>query len=121
MTVPSLANGFLNISSAIAMMPNLRKLSLKGGNNQMETKSRYEVIAELEGKKANLIREKEGFDNVLVQKKRELKELTREVEDKEEEIANFEKSMATSKNTITELIASIDDSLKRFSDLGKKA
>ena len=86
----------------------------------METKSRYEVISELEEQKRNLIREREGFDNLLVLKKKELKELNRELDDKNEEIKDFEDSMENSKKTITELIASVDDSLKRFSNLVNK-
>ena len=86
----------------------------------METKSRYEVISELEEQKRNLIREREGFDNLLILKKKELKELNRELEDKNEEIKDFEDSMENSKKTITELIASVDDSLKRFSNLVNK-
>ena len=86
----------------------------------METKSRYEVISELEEQKRNLIREREGFDNLLILKKKELKELNRELDDKNEEIKDFEDSMENSKKTITELIASVDDSLKRFSNLVNK-
>jgi len=86
----------------------------------METKSRYEVISELEGKKRNLIREREGFDKLLLTQKKELKELKREVEDKEEEIKDFEDSMEHSKTTISELINSVDDSLKRFTELNSK-
>jgi len=86
----------------------------------METKSRYEVVAELEGNKRNLIREGDGFDKALLEKKKELKELKREIEDKEEEIKEFEGSMEDSKKTIKTLIESIDESLKRFSEIGNK-
>jgi len=86
----------------------------------METKSRYEVIAELEKNKRNLIREREGFDELLSSKKRGLKEMKREVEDKEEEIKEFEESREKSKETINALIESVDVSLKRFEGLNKK-
>ena len=103
----------------IGIVENLN-LGMKGGNT-METKSRYEVIAESEAQKRNLIREREGFDNLLIEKKKELKELQRDIDDKKEEIKDFEDSLEKSKETITELIASVDDSLKRFSGLGKKS
>jgi hypothetical protein len=51
----------------------------------MQTKSRYEVVADLEEQKRNLIRERDSLDKVLLSKKKELKELKREIEDKEEE------------------------------------
>jgi chromosome segregation ATPase len=86
----------------------------------METKSRYEVIAELEAQKRNLIREREGFDKVLLLKKRDLKDLERDLEDKKEELKEFEESMEASKQTITQLIESVDDSLKRFEGLQNK-
>ena len=86
----------------------------------METKSRYEVIAELEHDKRNLIKERDSFDSVLKMKERELKELKRCIEDKEEEIANFKESMKTSRETITELIKTLDESLNRFSKLNEK-
>lgn len=114
----TMASGFLN--SLIS--DSLRKHNLmKGGNEQMETKSRYEVISELESQKRNLIREREGFDKVLLMKKKDLKDLQRDVEDKEEEIKDFEDSMEDSKKTITELINSVDDSLKRFANLQEKS
>ena len=86
----------------------------------MQTKSRYEVVAELEEKKRNLIRERDSLDKVLLSKKKDLKELKREIEDKEEEITEFESSMEDSKKTIQTLIESIDESLNRFSEIGEK-
>jgi chromosome segregation ATPase len=82
----------------------------------MQTKSRYEVVAELEEKKRNLIRERDSLDKVLLSMKKELKELKREIEDKEEEITEFESSMEDSKKTIQTLIESVDESLNRFSE-----
>lgn len=98
----------------------ISKRKLKGGKKEMETKSRYEVIAELEDKKRNLIREREGFDKRLLEKKKELRDLKREIEDKDEEIKEFESSMVASKETINTLIKSVDDSLDRFTKLGGK-
>jgi len=85
----------------------------------METKSRYEVIAELEQNKRSLILERDNLDKVLLSKKKELKELKRKVEDKEEEIQEFENSMDDSRKTIQALIDSVDESLNRFSKINK--
>ena len=84
-----------------------------------DTKSRYEVIAELEERKRNLIAERESFPDRILDEKRELRNMKRELEDKEEEIAEFEKSIDGRKETIKELIRSIDDSLARFAELNK--
>jgi len=86
----------------------------------MQTKSRYEVIFELEKKKRDLMEQKDSFGQVLNLKKRELKEMLREVEDKEEEIKEYEENMANQKITIEELIKSVDESLERFSKLKDK-
>ena len=86
----------------------------------MQTKSRYEVVADLEEQKRNLIRERDSLDKVLLSKKKELKELKREIEDKEEEITEFESSMEDSKKTIQTLIESVNESLNRFSEMKEK-
>jgi chromosome segregation ATPase len=86
----------------------------------MQTKSRYEVVADLEEQKRNLIRERDSLDKVLLSKKKDLKELKREIEDKEEEITEFESSMEDSKKTIQTLIESVNESLNRFSEIGEK-
>ena len=93
---------------------------LKGGSNIMETKSRYEVIAELEEKKRNLIINRDNLPGQLQEKQKELKNLNRDVEDKEEEIKEFKEAIETQKATINELIKSTDDSLNRFAELVKK-
>ena len=80
----------------------------------METKSRYEVIADLETQKREYIRERDNLDKVLLKKKKELKELQRDIEDKEEEIKEFEDSIEDSKTTINSLIETVDEGLKRF-------
>jgi len=96
--------------------------NLKGGQDKMETKSRYEVIAELEEKKRNLIVSKNGLNDKLNQMERELKDLKRQLEDQEEEIAYFKENKAKQEETYDELIKSTDESLKRFSEInsGKK-
>jgi len=46
--------------------------------------------------------------------------LKRRIEDKEEEIKDFKTGLVKSKETFKELIESVNDSLKRFNELGKK-
>jgi len=83
------------------------------------TKSRYEVIAELEQKKRALIMEREGFSDKVKQKKRELRDMKREYEDAEEELKEYEESLTERKETIKELVKSVDESLSRFAELSK--
>ena len=85
-----------------------------------EAKSRYEVVAELEAKKMKLIYEKNNADEHLKRKERSLRDAKREVEDIEESIMDFKSKMEENKVTNEELIQSIDDSLKRFTELMKK-
>jgi DNA-binding protein H-NS len=98
----------------------IRENKCKEVIKKMQVKSRYEVIAELEEKKRENIRAKDGLPLVLQSKEKELKELKRKIEDKEEEIKQYKVSMAQEKITIEALIKSIDDSLKRFERLKDK-
>jgi len=92
---------------------------LKGGEEEMETKSRYEVIADLEKQKRTLIVDRDSLDKQLNQKQKELRDLRREAEDAEEDIKNFKDSMKSQKETTEALIKSVDDSLNRFAELNK--
>jgi len=83
----------------------------------MEVKSRYEVIAELEQKKNHLIQEREGFKDKVKDIKKDIRESERELEDKKEDLKDFEETIDERKETINELIKSVDESLKRFQDL----
>lgn len=80
----------------------------------MDVKSRYEVIADLEEKKRELILKKDGLDETLRQKKKQVKHLKRQLEDLEEDVEAFENSMNDQKNTLDTLIESTNDSLNRF-------
>ena len=115
--------GKSSMASAFAQMVMSQKLGLpkelKGGNAQMEIKSRYEVIAQLEEKKRELIVDRDSLDVTLKSKQRELKELKRDLEDKEEEISDFESSMKEQKITTEELIKSVDASLDRLTKVRK--
>lgn len=91
----------------------------------METKSRYQVIGELEAQKRQLIQEKSQLDQQLHNKQDNIKELNRkrddinraidrELEDAAEEVKRFQASMEERKATIEALIASVDTSLERL-------
>lgn|SRR3990167_8729674 len=97
----------------------------------METKSRYEVIAELESKKRDLIRERDSLEEQMKAKEKELRDFQRarddqlvaherRIEDTKEGLELFKKNMAEKKETIKELIQSIDTSLERFGKIQNK-
>ena len=83
----------------------------------METKSRYEVIAGLEEKKRKYILQRDSMDETLEEHMKELKYLKRQLEDKEEEIENFKKNQAKNVETFNALIASVDESLAKLSEI----
>ena len=96
----------------------------------METKSRYEVIADLEKQKRELIKERDSLNDQLENRKKDVKNLERQksdtnilldrkIEDAKEELSLFEKTMEERKDTIKELIVSVDLSLERFNKLQK--
>jgi len=96
----------------------------------METKSRYEVIAELESQKRDLIQERDGLQDEEKAKEDAVRDLKRSKEDTiiimdrriaDAEIAHerFTKTMTERKTTVNELIKSVDDSLARFNTLAK--
>lgn len=97
----------------------------------METKSRYEVIAELEGQKRDLIKERDGLEDEAREKENAVRDLkrqkddviigyTRKIEDAEADHKKFTDTMKERKTTVTELIKSVDDSLNRFNTLNTK-
>ena len=95
---------------------------------RMETKSRYEVMSDLEQKKRDLIRERESLNDLLLEKEKKLKMLERQkadnimiidrqMEDVTLDINNFKAMVVEKKQTITELLKSVEDSLSRFGKL----
>ena len=86
----------------------------------METKSRYEVIADLEQKKRDLIRERDGYQDQIERKEREIKNTKRKLEDLQEDLKNFKDNVKEKKETTKELIKGIESSLERFSKLQSK-
>jgi len=96
----------------------------------METKSRYEVIAELEAKKRDLILDRDSFTEGLITKEKELTNAERnkddqmvahdrKIDDIKKDLDKFKENSEERKATITELITSIDASLARFGELAK--
>ena len=77
----------------------------------METKSRFEVLKELNDKKESLLREKEALDDFVLAKKKQIKERKRQIEDMEEELADYENRVPEKKKYIDELIKTTDASI----------
>ena|SRR3990167_6544387 len=97
----------------------------------METKSRYEVVSDLEAKKRELIQERDSFSDKITEKENNIKTierqrddtiviLNRKIDDAKVDLEKFNKTIDQRKETITELIRSIDESLARFSSMQKK-
>jgi len=96
----------------------------------METKSRYEVISDLEVQKRELIKERDGFGDKIKAKQQGIKDVERQkgdhliawdrkLEDLNTELNTLNETVEEQKITIKELITSIDDSLARFGKLAK--
>lgn len=97
----------------------------------METKSRYEVIADLEDKKRGLIKERDSLNDVLKNKEKQIKLkerqksdtillIDRELTDLNEDLDNFKSTIDVKKETLQELIKSVDESLDRFNKMNKE-
>lgn len=91
----------------------------------METKSRYEVISDLERQKRDLIRERDGFTDKVFEKERAVKDLERkksdtiviidrQLDDLKVDLEQYKKTMDERKVTVQTLIDSIDTSLAKF-------
>lgn len=80
----------------------------------METKSRYEVLAELEAKKREYMIAKANIDKVVKEKERDIKELKRNLEDQEEDLDDYKSRIEDEKKNYDDLIKSVEESLKRF-------
>jgi len=83
----------------------------------METKSRYEVVAELEEQKRDLIREKAGLGDEEKKIEKEIKEIKRKLEDKEEDLKNFKDGRKEKTAMIDNLIKTVDAGLLNFSKI----
>lgn len=83
----------------------------------MDVKSRYEVIAEFEDKKRQLIISRDSLDEELRMQKMKVKQVRRQLEDMEEDVNAFEKNIPGQKTTLDTLIDSTNDTLNRFHDI----
>ncbi len=117
------------MNNGIREHPLFNKIKIYG-EDKMNVKSRYEVIADLESKKRELIKEKNGLNDTLLEKEKELtiqerqKDdniiiMDRKLEDIQEDIDSFKETMDEKEETIEELIESVDDSLERFNKISK--
>jgi len=114
----NLTDGFMSLALANNMLET--KNWLKGGKIQMETKSRYEVIAELEEKKRNYILSRDGLKNKLKLMERKLRDTRREYEDEQEAVKDFKEDIKEQEKTYDTLIKSVEESLNRFNKLQEK-
>lgn len=85
----------------------------------METKSRYEVVLELEEKKRNLVMERDCLGDEVRYREKQIRDLKREIEDKEDDLKDYKENLEEKKNTIKELIEATEDSLNRLAGLNK--
>lgn len=83
----------------------------------METKSRYEVIADLEEEKRGLIREKAGFDDEVKRKEKDIKEIKRKLEDKEEDLKDYKDNLEAKREMVDSLIKTVEVGLENFSKI----
>ena len=92
---------------------------------KMETKSRYEVISELEEKRRGLISEKQRLQENVRAKEQKIKihdrnfedmkrQMEREREDLVSDLENYKETLDQREETIDELIKSVDNSLGKF-------
>jgi uncharacterized protein HemX len=79
---------------------------------KMETKSRYEILKELNDKKQNYIIEKSRIDDVIKAKERKLKQMSRDLEDLKEEIAEMKSKVKEQEKTYDILIAEVEKSIE---------
>ena len=117
----NLAHGYLTNKIA---MNSLREAGLIDKDERriikpMETKSRYEVVLELEEKKRNLVMERDCLGDEVRYREKQIRDLKREIEDKEDDLKDYKENLEEKKNTIKELIEATEDSLNRLAGLNK--
>src|SRR3990167_3847929 len=94
----------------------------EGEETKMETKSRYEILKELNDKKEALMREKESIELAKFNYLKEIKKRERELEDYKEGVEAWKKNIPRQIELITDLIKSVDASINSLSEVhaGKK-
>ena len=85
---------------------------LKRGKKQMETKSRYEIMSELEEKKHDLMNQLNSIDLREARMKNEIESMKKDLEE-------FQDTKELRVEGLKEQVESIDNSLKRFNSQKK--
>lgn len=86
----------------------------------METKSRYEVLKELQDKKMQLVTEKAALKDQVAAKEKEIKMFKRAMEDKSEDLEVFKKSLPDKETTYNILIEQAEAAIKNLSEFGSQ-
>lgn len=102
------------------LIKRIKKREIKKERGNMETKSRFEVIADLEQRKRELIQQKANINNEIKTKEKTIKELKRELEDEEEELKELKSTTKEKEETFDKLIESTEGALKNIIELQKK-
>src|SRR3990167_1490244 len=107
---------------SIAMnLPDEVKSWINNNNEQvktMETKSRYEIVMDMERQKSTLIRERDALPDHIAAREREIRNFKRQLEDKEEDLAKFKANVSNQEATINALIKSCEDSMANMKEIG---
>ena len=80
----------------------------------METKSRYEALADLEKQKRDLMQGKFNLDDELKAKSKELKIAERNIEDMKEDFENFKETLEARKLNFDGLIEAVEKGIEVF-------
>ncbi len=78
----------------------------------METKSRFEVLKELNDKKEVLMRERNKLDTDTIAWEKEQKRLNKELTDFEVQYETFNQLLPTQRKNIDSLIKSVEESIE---------
>lgn len=85
----------------------------------METKSRYEVINELEQQKREFLERKQQLKQQLRDKRVHIRNIERGLEDLREEIKEFEQDIPDREIAIDAMIESVNQGLERMSAISQ--
>ena len=80
----------------------------------METKSRYEVTAELEQNKRNLIQGRDNLELEVRAKEKKIKDIQRQLEDAQEDWHYQKENIDAQREKFKALLDAVDDALKRM-------
>ena len=86
----------------------------------METTSRYEALLSLQKQKTDLVREINSFPEQVIAKKREIRDLKRQLEDREEALVEFESRTDSIKAEKQALITAVEEGIKQFTSLSQQ-